>query len=1137
MDRLFSLLRERVHDFGGRVVKYTGDGIMAVFGIPEVREDDAIRAVRSAASMQEAFTAHAQEVARDWGTDIALRVGVNTGEVVVTEGDDDVVGDAVNVANRLEHAAPEGGVLVGEPTWRLARDAMAFARVAALELRGRAEPVPAFRLVSLEPTTGATLPSPFVGRATELELINEAFERVLAERRPRLVSVIGSAGLGKSRLAANFVDSIRDRARVMFARCDPAGPSTFTPIAEALRAATGIEESATDSEIFDRLLNLSPPDDEDRLRIATVAASLLGTADAGTAEEMFWAVRRLLDWIALGAPIVLVIDDAQWAESMLLDMIDHLVDWSKDTPLLVLILARTEIRETRPALSEASATTDVIVLEGLDPHSTTVLAGDLLGFRHVPEELVERFLDATDGNPLFLRELLRMLVEDGTLKLEGDRWTLSKDVSELDIPPTIQALLSARLERLHSDERSVVERASVVGKEFYRGALLELVPSTVRSGLDGHLETLHRKDLVEPEGTFWIDEPVFRFHHVLIRDAAYRRLLKEARAELHERFADWLEQKVGELIGEHEELVGYHLEQAHEYRRQLGPLDPHGIALGQRAADRLAAASRRSLERDDLSAAASLAGRALERLAPEDQSRANILLDRCEALLAIGDVAAGWEALNQLTAYNDPRLRAWANCFAAELTILTNPERLRENADLAATAAAELDELSDMAGAAKAHAVHAQALVKLGNFGGSEQALDRALVAARNAADARRSNAVLASVPVAALWGPSPVSRASGRCLDVVRVVRITQGAPSVEATAVRCHAVLEALRGEADSGRRMLAVAREKMEARGLAHAVHQANFFAGIVESLDGNDAIAATHFRGAYTGFSSLGHAGDAAQAGAFLARALLAQGSSDEIDTLTRESENHGGDDLKTSIAWRSVRAEALARSGSLDEALRLARDAVTIAQSTDALLDHGDARTSLASVLRAGGNHAEADEEDAKARELFVRKGAVIKLGRSFATPVVTGTEQFVEEAEITSPSPARLAHDRYVAAYNANDWAAVRAVIHDDFIVVDHRPLSLFTHRGADRWIEMLSTMFQSSPETGHVRRWIAHSPNIGMADLVQTGHVGTSVDDVLQGLLVVACAVGDKLARAEIFDPSDEAIGRARMEELSSQF
>lgn len=945
MDDFYGALAGAVDAHDGTVVKFTGDGLMAGFGIGTVDEDDAWRAVQTAAEMQARFAD------LGWNAPLALRVGVNTGEVIVTEGELDVVGDAVNVAARLESAAAGGEVLVGEDTWRLTRQLARFDPVVPLQLRGKVDPVPAYRLIGLgaERDTAA----PFVGRVDELARLRAGFDSAVTTRTARLATVVGSPGLGKSRLA-DELEARLGSAIALKARCSATTASTFAPILDALRTA-GVGE-----------------------------AELSEVASAPSPQAAFLTVRRALERLAGDHPVFLVMDDVHWAEPLLLDLVEHLVEWTRDAPLFVLALARPEIREVRPALVESGGrAADVVVLEGLPPDASAQLACDLLETDHLPALLVERILDASAGNPLYVREVVRMLVDDGVLRREGDSWRPTIEVDAIAVPPTVQSLLTARIERLPASERAVLERAAIAGREFFRGAVSDLLPTDARGGLDAVLERLRQKELIEPAGSYWVDEPVLRFHHVLLRDAAYRRLLKEVRADLHERYAAWLDSKAVD-VADNDEVAGFHLEQAHQYRVELGIFDDHSALLGHRAADRLAGAGRRALDRDDLPAAAGLLGRALGRLPGDDPARADLLIDHCEALIATGALADGALALAELEQLgaHSPRLRAWASCFAAQLTTLTDATQLHDAAAAVQDAATELNKLHDAAGAAKAHAVHAAVLARLGRVGECESALDRALAAAREAGDSRRATAVLAGAPLAALWGPSPVARASGRCLDVVRVLRITTGATTVEATSLRCQAVLESLRGRTDAARRMLGAARRSLEELGHRHGLLSTEMFAGLVE-LSAGDAVAAENaFRAAHDGFVALGASADAAQAAALLGRAVLAQDRLAEAETVSLESERLGGADLKTAIAWRAVRAQALARHGRVDEALDLARAAVELAEPTDALLDQADAHLTLATVLRFARRHDDAALAAGRAVELYERKGATVLAERA-----------------------------------------------------------------------------------------------------------------------------------------------------------
>jgi len=1056
MDRYYRTLHAVVDAHGGTVVKLLGDGVMVAFGVPRVAEDDAVRAVRAAVGMQEAFRTLADERATTLGT-MGLRVAVNTGEVVVSGAHDDVVGDPVNVAARLQQEARDGDVLIGEATRRLVSELVTLELFGSLALRGRAETVAAYRVVSLERPAGAPALA-FVGRDDELRRLTAVYDAAVAARAVRLAVVLGSPGLGKSRLVGEVVRRLGDAATVVSAHCDATGGATFAPLADGLRALLGIDDASGGDSIRAAIESRMGGDAPDRPRIATGVAALLAGTPAAP-EETFFVIRRFLAALAATKPIMLLIDDLQWAEPLLLDLVEHLVQWGTDVPLLVLVAARPELRDARSSLAvPGSIVTDVVTLAGLDAGAATRLAANAIGADELPAAVAGRVLAISEGNPLFVGELVRMLVQDGTLTREGERWTTAVELATLAMPPTIHALLAARIERLRPDERMVLERAAVVGRQFSRTAIAHLLPREV-ADLDARLESLRRSELIEPQVGWFLGEPALTFHHGLIRDAAYRRILKGTRAELHERFADWLASRVGESI-EHDETMGWHLEQAHQHLRELGPIDAHGRAIGERAAGHLAAAGRRALERDDLPLAGSLLGRAIDRLDAADPTRADLALDWCESLLTAGDVGPAATAVAELARFTagSERLRAWHICFAGQLAALTDPATLRGTADAVAGASTTLAALGDAAGEAKAHAVHATALARLGEIGACEAALDRALAAARRAGDRRRANAVLAGAPVAALWGPSPVTRASGRCLDVVRVLRITQGAPAVEAVALRCQAVLEALRGRAEAARRMIAASRHLVEELGITQRLLEAEVATGLIELLEGDAVAAERALHPAYDGLRRQGLGIDAAQAAALLGRALLAQGRAAEAEALSHESELLAGDDLKAAIAWRGVRAEALARRGEHAAAIAFARAAVAIAAATDALLDHADARLALAAALRAAGKSAEADAEETSAIGLWETKGAVLlaERARGNGTPLEPAARARDERIESTPPvrrpvrataATANIARvGAAIAARSADEFLTLVA---DDYVGVHHATGLTYDRNGA----------------------------------------------------------------------------------------
>jgi class 3 adenylate cyclase len=714
MDRYYRTLHAVVDAHGGTVVKLLGDGVMVAFGVPRVAEDDAIRAVRAAVGMQDAFRTLADEQATALGT-MGLRVAVNTGEVVVSGDHDDVVGDPVNVAARLQQEAQDGDVLIGEATRRLVSELVTLELFGSLALKGRAETVAAYRVVSLERPAGAPALA-FVGRDDELRRLTAVYDAAVAVRAARLAVILGSPGLGKSRLVGELVRRLGDAATVVSAHCDATGGATFAPLADGLRALLRLDAAAGGETVRAAIEDRMGVDAPDRPRIATGVAALLAGTPAAP-EETFFVIRRFLAALATGQPVVLLIDDLQWAEPLLLDLVEHLVQWGTDLPLLVLVAARPELRDARSSLAvPGGVVTDVVTLAGLDAGAATRLAANAIGADELPAAVAGRVLAISEGNPLFVGELVRMLVQDGALKREGDRWTTAVELSTLAMPPTIHALLAARIERLRPEERMVLERAAVVGRQFSRTAISHLLPLEV-TDLDARLEALRRSELIEPDTGWFLGEPALTFHHGLIRDAAYRRILKGTRAELHERFADWLASRVGTGI-EHDETMGWHLEQAHQHLRELGAIDAHGRAIGERAARHLAAAGRRALERDDLPLAGSLLGRAIDRLDSADPARADLALDWCEALLTAGDVGPAAAAVAELARFTagSVRLRGWHTCFAGQLAALTDPATLRSTADAVADAATTLATLDDAAGEAKAHAVHATALARLGEI-------------------------------------------------------------------------------------------------------------------------------------------------------------------------------------------------------------------------------------------------------------------------------------------------------------------------------------------------------------------------------------------------------------------------------------
>ncbi len=430
------------------------------------------------------------------------------------------------------------------------------------------------------------LDSPMVGRGKELEMLERALERAVTERTSHQFTLLGSAGVGKSRLVGEFLDGRVGTATVLRGRCLSYGEGiTFFPLAEVIHHAADILEGELPAAARSKLEALLAGS-ADGERIASLVGGLFGWCPPGATEDAFWAVRKILEHLARERPVVVVFDDIHWAEPTMLDLIEHLADWTRDAAVLLVCLARPELLEIRSGWGGGKMNATSILLEPLPGDEASLLVDNLLGRADIPPTARARILDAAEGNPLFVEEMLAMLIDDGLLRFEEGGWRSVEDLANVTVPPTIHLLLAARLDRLDAEERAVIERGAVEGKVFHTGAVTTLSPDSARPNVRSRLLALARKELIRPDRAEFAGEDAFRFRHLLIRDAAYQAMPKEQRAELHERFAEWLVRAAAERIAEYEEILGYHLEQAYRYRTELGTADERTRALARRAGDR-----------------------------------------------------------------------------------------------------------------------------------------------------------------------------------------------------------------------------------------------------------------------------------------------------------------------------------------------------------------------------------------------------------------------------------------------------------------------------------------------------------------------------------------------------------------------
>ena len=984
MGRYFEAMRSVVERHGGTVEKFIGDAVMAVFGVPELHEDDALRAVRAAAEMRESLDRLNEGLEREVGIRIRARTGVNTGEVVTGDpsaGQSLVVGDAVNVAARLEQAAAPDEILIGAPTRRLVRDAVVVEPTEPLPLRGKREPVPAFRLLGVRPGAPAyarRMDSPMVGREGERTLLWQAFERSARDRSCHLFTILGSAGVGKSRLAAELTAATADRATVLSGRCLPYGDGiTYWPVVEMIRQAVRIGDDTPLEELGGRIREVLP-DEADAELISVRLTPLFGAAGETTAtEETSWAVRRFLEALAADRPVVVVFDDIHWGEPTFLDLVEYLAEWSRDAPLLLVCLARPELLDLRPAWGGGKLNATSIHLEPLTEGESANLIDNLLGRAELAEEARSRIAEAAEGNPLFVEEMVGMLIDDGLLRRDDGHWVPTRDLSSLAVPPTIQALLDARLDRLAPEERAVIERASVEGKVFHHLAVEELSPAPARAQVASHLQTLIRKELVRPGRSEFGGLEAFAFRHLLVRDAAYRGMPKDTRADLHARFADWLLAVAGDRITEYEEIAGYHLEQAYRYREELGPLDEEARAVGRRAADRLGSAGRRAVARGDAPAAAKLLGRASSLLPARAPERLALLLTMGEALGDIGDFEHAGQAVAEVVEAardaGDRRLEWLAMAQEAELRINGDPSggSLQEVRAVARNALEFFQQADDAAGLAKTW--HLFGLLEWieARAAATEQALERAVEFARRAGDRRQEAEDLSLLTMTAAWGPTPATEGIRR---VDGILERSGGHGQVEAHALITRAQLEALLGRFEEARSHAVQGRRILQELGL-RLYHAATSHAeGTVELLAGDAQRAERVFREGYDELERMGETAYLSTSAGMIADALYRQGRLEEAERFTRISEEAADPlDLASQIQWRMIRAKVLATTGRGQEAEAMARDAVTIAEGTDFHDTTAEALLALAEVVGRSGRVRDAVPLVERAIELNDRK--------------------------------------------------------------------------------------------------------------------------------------------------------------------
>jgi len=982
LGRSFGEIEIAVTGHGGTIESATGDGVTAVFGLPAVHEDDALRGIRAAAEFSARLTEIAAELSDDARVVLEFRAGVSTGRVV-TGGSfgpqPRATGEPLLLAARLSEAAGASEVLFDEATWRLVRGAIRCERCGE-----------AWRLVAplgADAASQSRLVSPMVGRAREQRRLIDAFEQAVGDRSCQLFTVLGSAGVGKSRLIQEFLPELGTDVTVASGRCLPYGEGiTYWPLLEAVKEAVGLDDSEPRETAREKILSAFA-NDESAAPAAERVAGMLGLAESPPAsvEEGFAAVRALFDALAQQRPLVVVFDDIHWGETLFLDLVEDIADWSRGAPILLVCMARPELLERRPGWGGGKLNATTTMLEPLTSDDCAQLIANLVEKADFPPGVSLKIIEAAGGNPFFVEEMLFMLIEDGLLVRRRGRWTVAGDLDAVRVPPTIEALLATRLDQLDTAERAVIERAAIIGKIFYEPAIVELTPEVLRPRVRDALRSLVRKELIRPERG-GLGGSSYRFRHLLILDAAYDAVAKQLRADLHQRFGIWLETAAGDRAAEYEEVVGYHLEQAYLCLAELGRPDEAALALAHEAARRLGDAGRRAFTQSDPAAGIKLVSRAVAMLAADDPLRVE-LVPNVRAVQALNRDLV-WadrvltEAVEAAATSGDRLLAARALVQRGLLRLFTDAgvtaDELLDTADRSITV---FEEFHDELGLARSWRLKGQAHYLARRGGPCAEASERALAHVRRTSNPYEEREIVEWLVIALLLGPARVDEALRRCETLLAETTDEFLRAQINGTMVALLTML----GNLDAALELATRTHETLAK--LDPQIWIVAFWRSFAH-MARHDPIAAEHeLRPSYDALKQLGERSHFSTITHALATALYLQKRFDEAEAMTRECEEAcRPNDVHSGILWRSVRAKVLASKGAFDEAVRLGRESVELAATGDFHLGHAQATQDLAVVYDMAGLADSAAECRAAAARLFELKGVKLEVGEAWSGP-------------------------------------------------------------------------------------------------------------------------------------------------------
>ncbi|MGB2874282.1 MAG: AAA family ATPase [Gaiellaceae bacterium] len=978
----YARLRTELESFGGTVEKFIGDAVVALFGAPVAHEDDPERAVRAAMAIQRAVE---DLNAQDEWLDIHVRTAVHTGEALVVlgsaavEGEGMAAGDVMNTAARLQGGAPVDGIVVGEATFRATEAVFEYREAEPVQAKGKTEPIPIWEVLGERTEAERPAPhTPLVGRADELAILSDLWQKVVDDRRPQLVTLVGPPGIGKSRLLQALCERVEREGTVHWGRCLPYGEGiTYWPVTEILKSVTEIrnddDQTAISAKLGSLLEGLSTSDTDELRTMAAAAANLLGVATTPLAtysteeigqSELHWGVRRLLQLLAARRPLLLVFEDLHWAEPTLLELVRSLAAPDGELPILVVGSARPELKDSDPALLETNGNRRLVEIEPLDEDECRALLLALVGEEQAGSRQLETLLEKAGGNPLFLEETVRM-VADADLDP-------SASAEALPIPDNLQALIGSRLDALGSGEKRVAQQASIVGGTFWTGAVAHLAGAT--GDISGSLATLERRDFVQAHAQSTIaGDQEYGFKHILIRDVAYDRLPKGRRAELHVRFTDWLS-GLRAPEGEFVEIVAYHLEQACQLAGQIArsPIEPPVLE----AASALSSAADKAQRREGYREAGRYYERALALLGDDHQERAlELRLPLARTRAALGELRQASEELAEVAAEARSAERPDLRCMA--LLTLGNIDHRQSRASEARNRLTEAQALALQSGdrSLQVRAAYSLATIRADFDGQAEEAADDLRAAVSVAEEMEdRTLAVEGHLRLGFLLFNE--GELEGSELELLRCIELAGelGGLRDQARATFLLGLVKYYRGDADEAERLNLQARDWLERTGESYFQLQ-NFRALGVYALARDELEEAEQrLRKAIP---------IAVEEGG---REVLEVYRS-LIETLVRQNR---GSDAATLLefAWRTVPAEdlvaqayALLARGAVSvgeddrQALDLYAEAIDLLDQQRRLIEAADARILFAAALRHFGEFDDACSQLTIAREAFDRMGA------------------------------------------------------------------------------------------------------------------------------------------------------------------